>query len=272
MLIQLIVTTQSLDNKFDRFITSIINTKNINLHIIFVNQTCKDYQWKGDLNNIKFTQVFSEFVSLSVARNIGLDNLIKCDDFVLGFPDDDCWYPELFFEKLLNQFTELQANILSLNVCDPYVNQNLGNRPKDIQEKINYLNIFKLPISVGLFFHIKDNNLVKFNERFGIGTNNYSGEETIFLAHFLKNKYKCIYNGNLSVYHEIYHEHSSDKLLKYAYGSSKTIKYLTRTFSVKYFICLIDLILRSISGFIFKGNVFYLKRLLYILRGYYDRY
>lgn len=272
MLIQLIVTSQMIDHKFERFIDSIIENKYCNLHLIFINQSGSKYWLNSNSNNIKFTQVMSKKISLSKARNLGMNYLVKDKEYILSFPDDDCWYYNTFLDDINNMFKISKYDIICFNVFDPYKHKNFGCRPRYVKKSIQFYNIFKYPISVGIFLKIKNNDIVFFDERFGIGTSNFSGEETIFLAKYFSKGYKCIYDGNFSVYHEVYDITSEQKLLNYSYGTAKTIKLLCYLYHKKYLFCLVELLLRSLIGYIFRLNTFYLKRFKYLLKGFYDSY
>jgi hypothetical protein len=101
----------------------------------------------------KFILLQSDMCSLSKARNKGLEYIygnynLNENDLIL-FPDDDCWYETNFLKKVTN--LDWQSNeFYTFRVFDPYEKKEFGKRKKNIAINLNYLNSFRLPISVGL--------------------------------------------------------------------------------------------------------------------------
>jgi len=229
-----------------------------------------------------FILLQTEKCSLSKARNQGLkylyDNYDNHEDEFILFPDDDCWYEDNF----LNNVSKLDWNnvgFYTLRVFDPYQSKVFGKRPKDVEVNLNYLNSFRLPISVGLVikFNIFKKNIEYFNESLGVGTSIGSGEETEAVLKLLHNNCKGKYNGFIDVYHEIYTIDSSFilKYEKYAIGQGYCIKDFSKRFSPLIWLVFLELQARSFAGYILSTadtSLMYKIRFKSILKGvFYDK-
>lgn len=236
--IKLLLTTTGKISETYRLLDSLDNQFDINvsfkLKIIFVNQS--NYQFDtSKYKNLSINVINSEPCSLSAARNLALNySTDLCS--ILGFPDDDCWYPINFFSDLTDLFNNYNSySIICTRVFDPLKKLQYGFRPIE-KKSISYANFSYLPISVGIYVLNPEKDLV-FNTNYGAGTKNICGEETIYLAEHLKNNAKLFYNGNLTVFHEIPNETSDlAKLLKYSYAYGKTYNFITLNYSKLHFI------------------------------------
>ena len=236
--IKLLLTTTGKISETYRLLESLNNQFDINisfkLNIVFVNQSA--YQFEiSKFNNLSIYILNSEPCSLSAARNLAIN--YKTDlCTIIGFPDDDCWYPINFFSDLTDIYYNYSSySIICTRVFDPIKKIQYGFRP--IKKKsISYANFSYLPISVGIFVINTEKDLF-FNSNYGAGTINICGEETIYLAEHLRNNAKLFYNGNLTVFHEVPNEKSDiSKLLKYSYAYGKTYKFITLNYSKFHFI------------------------------------
>ena len=154
MIISLVVTGLENTQHIDRMLNSVINSNfNFKIQIIFINQDnycdTKKYIFPG---HIEFIEISSPRISLSKARNLGLS---KCSGEIIGFPDDDCWYSRSLLNEIYSIFQKNEnLKAICTNVFDPDLGRSYGNRPFETI-KINYYNLFKLPISVGIFISKK---------------------------------------------------------------------------------------------------------------------
>lgn len=217
----------SLEKQFDLNVT-------FKLIIVFVNQSNLKFDF-SKYKNFDVNVINSQNCSLSAARNLALGfQTEECS--IVGFPDDDCWYPINFFSDLSNNFNSHTTNfIICTRVFDPIKNIQYGFRP--IKKKpITYANFSYLPISVGIYvFNVQ--KVLFFNPNFGAGTNNICGEETIYLAEHMKFNANLFYNGNLTVYHEIPSDNNDmKKLLRYSYAYGKTYNFIFKNYSKLHFI------------------------------------
>jgi hypothetical protein len=274
--IKLLLTTTGKISETYRLFDSLEKQFDINvtfkLIIVFVNQSKINFDFSiyknFDVNIINYQNC-----SLSEARNLALGfQTVECS--IVGFPDDDCWYPINFFSDLSNNFNINATNlIICTRVFDPIKNMQYGFRP--IKKKpINYANFSYLPISVGIYVFNAQQELY-FNPNFGAGTNNICGEETIYLAEHMKFNAIFFYNGNLTVYHEIPSDTNDiKKLLKYSYAYGKTYNYIFMNYSKLHFIGFLYftfiLIVSFLKSFInFDGHTkFKFHRLISFISGF----
>ncbi|MEZ9109872.1 glycosyltransferase family A protein [Vibrio cyclitrophicus] len=224
-----------------------------------------------------FVLLKSHRCSLSEARNKGLkyiyDNYALCPDDVVMFPDDDCWYENGFFERVTG-LNWKENDFYSFRVFDPIERKEFGKRKSNISVSLNYLNAFRLPISVGLAVNFKlfRDKVEYFNEELGIGTDIGSGEETEVVLKLLHAKCKGEYNGFLNVYHEIYKvdDNFIVKTGKYAIGQGYCLKMFAMKFSPLIWLTFIELLLRSAVGYLVtskKLSQMYKVRFISLFKG-----
>ena len=197
----LIMTTQNIDGeKTKRFFDSLnAMTGDIRekLFLYIINQ---DKRPAAGLT-IKYKEIFTDKCSLSKARNLGLAQLPE-EPGIIAFPDDDCWYSDSilkFVEENINN-----NDFICTGVFDPYKGISYGNnRPLKTRTAIDEANALLLPISVGIFYKYSAvDEIPFFDERFGVGTDWGSGEETDFVLQLLKDGKRGEYNSFDCVYHE----------------------------------------------------------------------
>lgn len=256
--ISLVLTSQDRVDALDRLIRSLL-AQNIQIHIelIFINQGSYNPFASIEIPNfIDYKQIMSDRVSLSKARNLGVE--IATGD-IIGFPDDDCWYESGLLEKIIIFFEQYKdVDVLCTNVFDPDRNMAYGNRPVGIKKRINFHNLFILPISVGIFCRNNVLNLVgrNFDEALGAGTPFGSGEETELIVRFLEKKIHVEYDGNIQVFHPVSRYVEDDFLKFYRYGLG--FGYLNaKVFLRGYFSVLpyfLEMLARSAIGLVFNIN------------------
>lgn len=222
IVLSLIVTTYNKPEALQRFLHSIIDQQcNNKFEIILVNQGAPDTSLKKLFEQFDWQLIECDNLTpLSAARNIGMENY---RGKLIGFPDDDCWYPLGFIDGIIEKFDQYQAyEAICVSVFDPIQNKPYGKRPTDLCCELTFKNVIQLPVSVGIFMRtaiIKKYSL-KFNENLGAGTFYGGGEETAFLCSLLKRKGGIIYDGSLTVYHEVddYNQISLEKVRRYSRG------------------------------------------------------
>ncbi|MBO2550344.1 hypothetical protein [Shewanella algae] len=167
----------------------------------------------------------------------------------------------------------------SVRVFDPYVNKAFGKRRKNVKIALNYLNSFKLPISVGLIIKLSVfvDKVKFFNESLGVGTAIGSGEETEVVLKLLKHKCSGEYNGYINVYHEVYQVDNAfiSKTEKYAVGQGYCLRQFSKQFSSILWLVFIELLIRSFGGYLLlSGNKskMYKSRFKSLLKGALGRY
>ena len=94
MKVSLIVTGDKRVEELKRFFVSLCDLDNAcNVSVVFINQGNYDPRVEMCfLNGPNITIIHTSRCSLSSARNIGLKHVGDAD--IVGFPDDDCWYPK----------------------------------------------------------------------------------------------------------------------------------------------------------------------------------
>jgi len=258
----LIQTAQKDRGVLERFYSSLLKgNSNCSISTIFVDQNT-DIESKEFFKNIRQNDRFNidvihslKNIGISEARNIGLQFLKKSN--YVAFPDDDCWYSEGLLFKV-KAFFEKNPNVdfLCTRVFDPYTKRVLGLRPVKTKP-ISFSNIFRLPISVGIFVRsecIRNNNLF-FDESIGIGSNIQSGEETKFVSKMLLMGLKGIYVGSLDVYHEV-SDSNLDliKELEYAKGSGVLLKEIFKEGGYTIIVEFIFIILSNFYALLFRNT------------------
>lgn len=278
MIFSLIVTTRNRISELIRFFDSI--EKQLFdfdcLEVIFINQSKVRldtfYEFK---NVVNFIEIITEPKGLSAARNIGL-KISK--GTIVCFPDDDCWYDSFVLKNVYDFFkSNLDFDILCLNVFDPIKNISYGKRPLDVMREVDFGNLFELPISVGIFIKMVniDRKDVYFREDLGAGSFLGSGEETELLFRLKKLSNRIIYNGYYKVFHPVYEFSSLDYDKYYSYGIG--FGYLNCFFLKKgyfeFFPFFINILIRTVGGILI--NIFnftkcrlYFFRFKGILRGF----
>jgi glycosyltransferase involved in cell wall biosynthesis len=158
--------------------------------------------------------------SLSAARNLGLKH---ATGRIIGFPDDDCWYPEGALSGIAQTFSDRGADAVCTHVMDPETGQTLGRRPVGEIHDVGYRRMFELPISVGLFVRRESVARVRatFDPSLGVGARWGAGEETDFVHTLLRSGCRCIYTGRHSVFHRVVSRQDPGEARKaYSYGAA----------------------------------------------------
>ncbi len=280
MNISLIVTAQgdckNINRLFKSLEENIINCKqHSKINIIFIAQDIKSNEMVLPYNLSESIKVIhADRMSLSKARNIGLQ-YVNCPVDLIGFPDDDCWYPADFFHHLIKVYIN-KSQIIITSVYDPFAKKHYGGRNFQKIVKINSWNILKIPLSVAIFIPIINIDClkVKFIENIGAGNIIGSGEESIYLAHHMTILEKrATFFPALRVFHENENSINLKKTYLYSIGFGYISMYLVFSYKryglVPYFFYVI---LKGLLGsliFIFspKKSFNYLIRSLSIIIG-----
>jgi glycosyltransferase involved in cell wall biosynthesis len=278
--LSLIVTTYNREKELKRFIDSVQDQDINKFEIILVNQGYVNFQIKNIFKKNDWQIIDTNGqVPLSVARNIGL-RYIK--GRFIGFPDDDCWYTDNFINDIIVELEKLNNfEAMCVSVYDPILKLPYGDRPQNVIIELSFSNVIKLPVSVGIFIKssfVSEFNL-HFNEKLGAGTYYGGGEETAFLCNVLKQNKKIIYNGFLTVYHEVddYKSISIDKIIKYSRGYGYMIGGILRNGKLQVLPSVIYFLLKSFCGLLLriyskKFILIYYNRLKYFFSGVLDAF
>lgn len=126
---------------------------------------------------------------LSRNRNIAI--AMSTGEYIL-FADDDLQFVDGYADIIENEFAEHpEAEAIKFNLFDLSENRKISMKSIEKFERATMLN---MGASGVCGIAIKKNALIKanlkFNEKFGTGTENYCGEDTIFIFEMLKKKIK----------------------------------------------------------------------------------
>lgn len=186
MKVQNLISTM---NKNTKQLQNLVNELNIKESYILINQiTNKDIKkTNANINESKIISVNEK--GLSKSRNLALKN--SCADVCI-LTDDDMKYEDNYIYTIKKAYKENpKADIIAF-VVD---NEDSKKRKKILKKgKMNYIGALRLQ-SVQITFKRKsvvEKNL-KFDERFGTGSNFFWGEENIFLFDCIKKKLKIYY-------------------------------------------------------------------------------
>lgn len=265
-MISLIVTGGSRHTELDRFFDSLRNQAGgPEIEVIFVNQGHYDAPARCRGAGAIHLRVadMGKPTPLSVARNAGLNAGLHGE--IVGFPDDDCWYPPDLGRRLTDYFAQnAQVDGVCLNVYDPILNRSYGGRPLGMECPITDRNLFRLPISVGIFLRreMLDRVGCHFDESLGAGSPIGSGEETELLARILAVGGNLRYNGNLSVFHPSDDLDAGDprKLMQYGAGFGYLNMKLIRQGRTGVIPFLVMALIRSLGGAIYHWRRAGLRR------------
>mgnify|MGYP001020661053 CR=1 FL=1 len=246
-----IITTSILNIKsVDKFFKSLSIQRFNNFELIFIDQynyNQKHKLKKYNINNIKYIKIKKS--SLSSARNIGLGHA-KGEYFF--FIDDDCFFDELFLQKINNR---LKKDIYLLGFTIMNRNENIiVKKFNKKQFKYNYEIIRHLCSSN---FVIKKNRL-KFDELLGVGSKSLaqSGEDTDYLLNNFKNR-KYIYDEKISIFHpKPSNNKNYKKIFLYSIGQSVVL------FKNKHYFIFLISIIKNLFSLILQPK---LSNLIYFL-------
>ncbi|PKM76775.1 MAG: glycosyltransferase family 2 protein [Firmicutes bacterium HGW-Firmicutes-15] len=154
----------------------------------------------------------------SRARNLGLKH---ASGEIIGFPDDDCWYP-----------TDLLKNVLDFfNRCpewDGFIGRTVGIEGNTVMLRfdnragaVTKYNAWRRGVTSTMFF--KSHIMMAsggFDEQLGVGADSPwgSGEETDYLIRLLNDGCRIFYDPTLILYHPNPLKYAQEKLLVRAYS------------------------------------------------------
>ncbi len=232
MKISLILCTIHRVDELGRFLSSLSCQKNQNFELIIVDQNpddrlqslCKNYA-----NSMALRHFQVNFKGLSRARNFGLQ---YASGDIIAFPDDDCWYGDIYLLKTVSEIfkKDQQIDMVSFPAFDGR-GEGIANFPKH-PAQISLYNILQTVISFSLFSRstVLAQDL-RFNEALGVGSPSptQSGEETDWVLRALAKGYTAQYLTSASVNHPRvrcqYHDPAYQrKIFLYSLGYGQLLK------------------------------------------------
>lgn len=159
---------------------------NLQTDAVIANQADDNFTEEKTINNAKVKLVTTNTRGLSKNRNIALENLSDDAEFIM-FADDDLKFYDGYEETILKEFEmhpEAQAIKFNLNcISDRKISMKaIARFKKATRKEVTSYGVWGMAIKKNVI--LKSN--LKFNERFGAGTENYCGEDSIFLQELFK--------------------------------------------------------------------------------------
>ena len=179
----LIVATKGRTDELARLIASLEDRQGSDFELIVVDQNGDDRvlsllaasRLGGALVHVRCA------TGVSRARNLGMDH---AKGALIGFPDDDCWYPRDTLANVGRWFRENPAyEILTLNSLDENGARS-GNRWFQDSCDINLLNVYRTTVGYSIFIRASGrSSRVRYDEGIGPGANTsyLGGEDTDFV-------------------------------------------------------------------------------------------
>ena len=163
-----------------RLINSVNRVNAVNFEHIVLLQKSSEYS-EGELQllatqyNLRTLKV-DNMISLSKARNILIDEAKKLDlfpksDFVT-FPDDDCWYPDTFWENFIALEKQEKFEFFYTEFSSAPLETIKDNNEHTTSNVIRHASSNTCFYKVNLF-----NQIGSFDEGFGVGAKNNGGED-----------------------------------------------------------------------------------------------
>lgn len=203
--VSLIVCTVGRVDTLNRLLSSLEASTTVPAEVIIVDQNSdrrvKRVVTQYETRGLPILHLRSER-GLSRARNVGLK---AATSEIIGFPDDDCWYPPELLSKVCAYFAENgDVDILSMPTVDG--NQKPSLSPcLESEAEIGRGNVWYCGNSNGIFVR---STVIRapllFDEQIGVGSGTPfgSGEETDFMLSALTHGFKGKFSPIVAVGHE----------------------------------------------------------------------
>jgi glycosyltransferase involved in cell wall biosynthesis len=272
-MVSLVVATLNRVTELERLLTSLDGQSYQDFEVIIVDQNADD-RLVGVLRQHPGLGIrhLRSRPGASRARNVGL-RAAKGD--IIGFPDDDCWYPESLLATVTQWFAshpDFGGLFAMLRTAD---NQPVGpkwpERPcfctrKTLWDRgITPIGFLRREVTEAIGF---------FNEKIGLGAPSryQSGEDTDYFLRPLALGFQMWHDPTITVYHPSFH--APERLRETTYSYSLGGGFVMRIHGYPLSLLLKGLV-RSVGGAVvnlFRGDMFltriYLVRAGGLLRGY----
>lgn len=200
----LIVATVGRVSPIDKLFESLLRQADVgNIQVIIVDQnddtrlqtTIEHYSGKLDICWI------GSRIGLSRARNVGL-GLIDDESAIVGFPDDDCEYPEHLLSAIGARFDDLKLDFLSVNESDEGGVSDVRAPKHNVW--ITRYNVWQTCGSNRTFYSSRAiKEIGSFDESLGLGAGTpwEGGEDIDYPIRGLSRDLKGVYDQSLRVLH-----------------------------------------------------------------------
>lgn len=161
---------------------------NLQTDAVIANQADSENFEVCDVNGSTVKFVTTPSRGLSKNRNIAISNIGKDTDIIV-FADDDLKFYDDYEQKIISAFKKTpKAQAIRFNVnciSERKISmKQIIETHRATRREVTSWGVCGLAVKASV---IKENSL-KFNERFGTGTENYCGEDSIFLQELFKEK------------------------------------------------------------------------------------
>ncbi len=164
---------------------------NIQTDAVIANQTDKNEYAETESNGNTVKLVSTDTRGLSRNRNIALAHTSQKADYIL-FSDDDLVFNDGYEQMILDEFKRHpEADAIKFNIHDLSQIRKISMRRIERFEKATRRNMSSSGVwGLVIKQEVLIRNHLHFHEYFGTGTENYCGEDTIFLMEMLKKRLK----------------------------------------------------------------------------------
>ena len=185
MKLQVLVTTMH-QSDFGKF-----TQMNLRTVAVIANQTDRNECTETEINGCLVQLISTNTRGLSRNRNIAMAHSNQKADYVL-FSDDDLVFDDGYEQKILEEFEKHpEAEAIKFNIHDLSQTRKISMRRIMRFEKATRRNMSSSGVwGVVLKSEVLKKYNLHFHENFGTGTENYCGEDTIFLMEMLDKKVK----------------------------------------------------------------------------------
>ena len=180
----LVLVTTMHQSGFSKF-----SQMNLNTDAVLANQTDRDATETTVINGCNVTLVSTPTRGLSRNRNIALAHADQKSDFI-NFADDDLVFDDGYEKKIVEEFEKHpEAEAIKFNLHDLSITRKISMKRIERFEKATRHNMSSSGVcGVAIKIDVLRKNNLHFHENFGSGTENYCGEDTIFLMELLNKK------------------------------------------------------------------------------------
>lgn len=228
MKVSLILATKDRSQEPDRFIRSLADQDYDDFELIIVDQNEHD-RLQGILAEshirTRIRYLRSE-PGLSHARNVGI---ASATGDIVGFPDDDCWYPDGLLARVVAEFESHPWVAGLTGRSEDGQGRASGGSFSRFRGRVDIGNVWKKGISYTIFLRSLVCAAVgPFDEELGVGarTRFSSGEETDYLIRAVKLGFNIQYLADLVVFHPnpmLYNRNHRRKAFRYGAGMGRVL-------------------------------------------------
>lgn len=233
MKFSLILATIGRSEEPQRFLAALLAQTHPDYELILIDQNTDDRVERSlspFLDQFPIVYIRTHAHGLSRARNLGLS---YASGDIIGFPDDDCWYPPQLLAQV-NAFFEAHPNYQGLTVKPvDALGRKLVNQASDRSCKIRKQTVFGCGKSISYCIFLRTvvtKEVGSFDETLGVGagTSWGAGEEADYLLRAIDANYELYHYPDLSVHHPRKSLASSperlQRALSYSQGSGRVMR------------------------------------------------